>query len=280
MMEENPSTHCVPILHSQIINLIQQTRQLQQEKVDLEILLDTITDHAVTIEHELEAAQEELRRALKQERELNQRIEELAMLEERSRIARDIHDSLGHLLVGLNVQMETALVLWKDDPARAYSFLAKAKQLGSEALQATRESVSDLRADPLDGRSLTEAVTILIQEFHRTTGLQPTCQICILHPLPHRVNTVLYRIVQEGLTNICKHASATSVSISIQSTDVALVLTLQDNGNGFRVDAARTGFGLQGMKERIVDLGGDLTIASAPGTGCCITVSLQLLKRP
>lgn len=260
----------------QIANLTQQVQQLQQEKADLEILLEATTDHAVAIESELEQAEADLRRALQQERALNQRIEELATIEERNRIARDIHDSLGHLLVGLNVQMETALALWRDNPDKAYAFLSKAKQLGSNALQATRESVSDLRSDPLQGRSLAEAITTLTHDFHRTTGMQPICQITLSQPISHRVKTVVYRVVQEGLTNICKHANATAVTICIQSLDTGLSLTLQDNGNGFQVEANRAGFGLQGMQERITALQGTLSITSEPGKGCCVTVALPL----
>jgi len=280
MIPENSSpdqlSSDVSALHLQIDNLMQRVQQLQQEKADLEILLEATTEHAVAIESELEQADAELRRALQQERALNQRIEELATLEERNRIARDIHDSLGHLLVGLNVQMETALALWQHNPDKAYTFLSKAKQLGSDALQATRESVSDLRSDPLQGRSLEEVITTLSQDFRRTTGIQPTCHIDLSQPISHRVKTVIYRIVQEGLTNICKHANATTVTIHIQSTDIGLSLMLQDNGNGFQVDANRAGFGLQGMQERIIALEGTLNITSEPGGGCRVTASLPL----
>lgn len=280
MTEEDASIHqpCLGADHAQseIAHLDQQVQQLQQEKADLEILLDATTEHAAAIESELEKAEVELRRALAQERELNQRIEELATLEERNRIARDIHDSLGHLLVGLNVQMETALALWKDDPERAYRFLAKAKQLGSDALQATRESVSDLRTDLLQGRSLQAAIASLTQDFHRTTGIQPICQIHLSQVLSSRISTVVYRIVQEGLTNICKHANPTVVTLQIQCSDTDLVLTLQDDGHGFQLNANRSGFGLQGMQERITALQGTLNIVSKLGSGCCITASLPL----
>lgn len=263
-------------VHSRIASLNQQVQQLQQEKADLEILLEATTGHAAAIESELEKAEVELRRALEQERALNQRIEELATLEERNRIARDIHDSLGHLLVGLNVQMETALLLWKDNPDRAYKFLAKAKQLGSDALQATRESVSGLRCDPLQGRSLQEAINILTLDFHRITGIQPTCQIHLSRLLSSQISSVVYRIVQEGLTNICKHANPTAVTLQIQSTDTNLFLTLQDDGHGFQLNANRSGFGLQGMQERVTALQGTLEIVSELGGGCCITASLPL----
>lgn len=225
---------------------------------------------------QLEAVEADLRRALEQEQALNQRIEELATLEERNRIARDIHDSLGHALVALNIQMETALALWQQDPERAFRTLVEAKQLGSDALQATRQSISDIRTDPLQGQLLEDAIATLTQEFQRTTGVQPTCQINVTQPLSHSVSTVVYRLVQEGLTNICKHADATAVTIQIQSLDAGLVIRLQDNGNGFQVDTHGSGFGLQGMRERLRSLGGTLDVTSGPGAGCCLTALLPL----
>ncbi|MBF2027426.1 MAG: response regulator [Oscillatoriales cyanobacterium C42_A2020_001] len=236
----------------------------------------------VRVENQLKIRrlQVKLQQALEQERELNQRIEELATLEERNRIARDIHDSLGHALVALNIQMETALALWKDNPDKAYEFLVEAKQLGSNALQATRVSVSGLRADPLQGQLLEDAIAQLTQEFCRTTGVQPNCRIQLTSPLSNKISTVLYRIVQEGLTNISKHANATVVDIDIHPTETGLSLTIQDNGNGFQVDANRTGFGLQGMNERVVALAGELNITSQPGSGCCITATLPTEPKP
>lgn len=262
-----------------IEQLRQQVQRLQQDKADLEILLETTTEHATAVETELAKAEAELRRALEQERQLNQRIEELATLEERNRIAREIHDSLGHLLVGLNIQMETALALWQENPERALTFLTKAKQLGSDALQATRHSVADLRFDPMAGRSLSEGITALAAEFYQTTGIQPSCALELQQSPPHRVSSVLYRIVQEGMTNICKHAQATAVTIQLQSGASGLSLVVQDNGRGFDLAANRAGFGLQGMQERITALDGDLTINSAPGAGCCISVTIPAVEK-
>ena len=219
----------------------------------------------------LQHTEAELRRSLDQERSLNQRIEEMAAIGERNRIARDIHDSLGHSLVALNVQMETALTLWEVDNQRARSLLAEAKQLGSEALQAVRESVSAIRADPLQGQLLEAAIVNLTEEFYHLTDVLPECQIDLSHPLSNSVNQVIYRIIQEGLTNICKHAEATIVQIQIQTTAEGLSLTLQDNGKGFQTEQLRSGYGLQGMQERSTAMGGRLEIVSEPGAGCQIT---------
>ncbi|WP_414577948.1 response regulator [Anabaena sp. CCY 9402-a] len=223
----------------------------------------------------LQQAEADLLKALEQERELNLRLQEMATIEERHRIARDIHDSLGHSLVALNIQLEAAMALWPDNSTKAYECLLEAKQLGSQALKAVRESVGLIRSEPLQSQLLATAIASLTEEFHRLTGILPECNIHIPPNLPHPVNTTIYRILQEGLTNICKYAEATTVNIQIQSTDSHTVLMLQDNGKGFQVTENTRGFGLRGMQERVTALGGDLEIISNPNAGCRITAIFQ-----
>ena len=210
-------------------------------------------------------------------RRLQMQIEDLAIEQERNRIARDIHDSLGHSLVALNLHMETALAMWNEHPDRAYPFLVKAKQLGSEALQAVRQSVSAMRDDPLQGKGLAEAIAHLIQAFHQTTSVQPNCQIHLDRSVSHAINMALYRIVQEGLTNICKYAAATAVQLQIESNPAGIFLKLQDNGKGFQMGESRSGFGLQGMQERVAALGGSLEIVSERDRGCCINAYFPVM---
>ncbi len=220
---------------------------------------------------QLQQTEAELRRSLQQEQALNQRIEQLAAVAERHRIARDIHDSLGHALVALNIQMETALDLWEEAPDESRSLLQEAKELGSQALRSVRESVSEIRSDPLQGQSLAEKITQLTQNFQRTTGTPVQCQLDVPSALSQAMSTVIYRVVQEGLTNISKHADATAVSLCLKSTQDGFAVILQDNGQGFQIDSNPRGFGLQGMQERVVASGGHLEIASQPEMGCQIS---------
>lgn len=206
------------------------------------------------------------------------RIEDQATLQERNRIARDIHDSLGHSLTALNLQLETALKLLSADPIKAQKFLTQAKQLGSTALQDVRHSVSALRSNPLQGRSLKEAIASLAEESHRSTGLSAKCSITLTCPIPPEVTTAVYRIVQEALTNICKYADATEVNIQVQTSKTQLEMIIQDNGKGFNVKQNTTGFGLQGMRERTLALGGKFEINSAFNQGCQIIAKFPLAR--
>lgn len=227
---------------------------------------------------QLQKTETELCRSLQQAHALNQRIEQLAAIAERNRIARDIHDSLGHALVALNMQMEMALDLWEESPGEARTLLQEAKESGSQALRSVRESVAEIRVDPLQGQPLAEKLTQLTQNFQHTSGTAVQCQLDI-PPLSQAISTAIYRVVQEGLTNIQKHAEATEVSLCLQSTEAGLIMTLQDNGKGFAIDANRRGFGLQGMQERVVALGGDLQIVSQPQRGCQITARFAEVGR-
>jgi signal transduction histidine kinase len=228
----------------------------------LQLLVDAVLSERKGQEQLAEANAKLRRYALK--------IEELATEQERNRIARDIHDSLGHSLTVFNIHLEAAIRLLHSEPTEAEALLLEVKQLGAKALQDVRESVTVLRTDPLQGRSLSEAIAQLVADFQRTTGISPTCTLKLDRPLIGELNLTLYRLVQESLTNICKHAAATEVAIGIQQCDQDIQVIIQDNGRGFNLHHNPLGFGLQGMQERTFALGGTLKIKTAPGQGCHI----------
>jgi signal transduction histidine kinase len=228
--------------------------------------------------------QEQLAAANQQLRQYAMRVEELATVQERNRIARDIHDSLGHSLTGFNIHVAAALRLLHTDPVEAEALLQEVKQLGTQALQDVRESVGVLRTDPLQGRSIASSIERLITEFQRATGITPSYRIELDRPLPTELKLTLYRLIQESLTNICKHAAATEVAIGIQQSVTTIQAIVQDNGKGFDLDRVASalpnrhsaGFGLQGMHERTLALAGELTVKTAPGRGCHIQAIFPL----
>jgi signal transduction histidine kinase len=226
-------------------------------------------------------------------------IEELATVQERNRIAREIHDSLGHSLTAFNLHLEAALKLLQSDPNDAKALIVEAKQIGAKTLQDVRQSVATLRTDPIQGRSLEVAIAALIEDFTRATGISPSCQINIPYPLSKNLRTAIYRIVQESLTNISKHAAATEIEIYIQAlnttaneidqatdeeinkeiidaTNQKLEIIIKDNGKGFNQKLNTTGFGLQGMRERTLAFSGSFEILTAPSQGCQITACFPL----
>ncbi|MEH2002280.1 MAG: sensor histidine kinase [Nostoc sp.] len=211
-------------------------------------------------------------------RQYAMRIENQATLEERNRIAREIHDSLGHSLTALNLQLETALKLWQSNPIKAETFLATAKELGSKALKDVRQSVSTMRSNPLQEQSLELAIASLSENFHHSNGILPIYQINLEYSLPPEINTAIYRITQESLTNISKYAYATEIKLELTTTRGNLRLIIQDNGRGFDLGQNTTGFGLHSMRDRTLAIGGEFNINSAPGSGCKITVNIPLTR--
>lgn len=207
------------------------------------------------------------------------RIEDQATLQERNRIAREIHDSLGHSLTAQSIQLENALLFCSNDAKRAQVHLLLAQELGAKALQEVRQSVSALRSNPLRGKTLKTALAHVIDEFRSMTGIVPDCSIELLATVPPEVSTALYRIVQEALTNICKHSAATRVSIELQEKMGAIVLRIADDGRGFNPELNTSGFGIQGMRERTLALGGQFDLVSQPGQGCLVEVIVPMLLR-
>jgi signal transduction histidine kinase len=217
----------------------------------------------------LTAANEKLRQyALK--------IENQATLEERNRIAREIHDSLGHSLTALNLQLETGTKLLKTNPEKATDFLLRAKKLGSQALKDVRESVSTIRSNPLQEQPLETSIDMLIENFHHSTNIKPNCEINLSYSIPRDVSTAIYRILQESLTNISKYAEATVVNLQITTIATSLYIAIEDNGKGFNVNQNTTGFGLQSMRDRTLALEGNFYIESLPGKGTKIMVDIPL----
>ena len=224
--------------------------------------------------------QAKLQQALVHERSLNQRIEAMAAIEERNRIARDIHDSLGHSLTALTVQLQAAVSLIQTNPAQAQVFLTQAHQLSTTAMQEVRQSVKALRVDQPVQQSLEATILDLAEGFRQVTGITPIVQIDLKKCVPLSISKTIHRIVQEALTNISKYAQPTQVQIDLvtilQASGDCFCLTLKDNGKGFDCHQHTAGFGLQGMQERVAALAGEFRLTTAPGAGCQIEVKFPL----
>jgi signal transduction histidine kinase len=206
------------------------------------------------------------------------RIEDQATLQERNRIAREIHDSLGHVLTAQSIQLENALLFSQTHPEKTQAFLTEAQKLAAMALKEIRQSVSSLRSDPLQGKTLESALVMLIEDFYKNTHITLDSSISLTHPLTSEVITAIYRIVQEALTNISKHSEATQVTLQLYTSREHLYLLIQDNGQGFNPEQNTTGFGLQGMRERTLALGGYFQLSSKISAGCCLSVDIPLVK--
>ena len=195
--------------------------------------------------------------------------EELAMTQERNRLAREIHDSLGHVLTTVNVQIEAARVVMGSDPARALDAMIKAQELTQKGLARVRESVAALRESPVRNRPLHEAIASLVRETQSSGIITEFEVVGDTRALEHKVALALYRAAQEGLTNVRRHARASRVDVRLDFQPAEVRLQVRDNGVG----AADTGggFGLLGIRERVQLLGGRLEISTGVGKGFRLT---------
>jgi len=201
-------------------------------------------------------------------------------VEERNRLAREIHDTLAQGLSAIALQLETADALLETttSPERIRHVVQQALQLTRSNLIEARRSVLDLRATPLEGRTLAEALQELVQETLTKHSLALTLHaVGGHHPLSAAIETGLYRIAQEALTNIYTHAQATQAAIHLICTPAAIQLIVQDNGRGFEPDqVTHDRYGLIGINERVRLLGGQLAIESAAGAGTKVAVTVPL----
>ena len=214
---------------------------------------------------ELQSANDKLRQYADQ-------VEELATLKERNRLAREIHDSLGHYLTVVIVQIEAAMALIEKDRERSLDGLRKAQGLAQKGLAEVRESVAVLRAPRTEAGSLIESLNNLFEEC-RVSGLAAEFRLIgTPRALSASAELALYRAAQEGLTNVRKHAQAQAATVTLDYAAEAVWLRVHDAGIG--ATEPKKGFGLVGMHERVTHLGGELRIATAANEGFTLEVRL------
>ena len=223
------------------------------------------------------ASEREARTALAEANQLLRdhavQVEELATTKERNRLAREIHDSLGHYLTVVNVQIGAAQAILDLDRQRALDHLSNAQALTQEGLAEVRHSVAALRASPIESRPLPEALAKLSEQWN-AAGLHAKFVVAgTTRPLTPQANLTLYRAAQEALTNVGKHAHASSVELYLDYCDERLIrLRIKDDGLG-SVNS-EGGFGLLGVRERVQLLNGAVHVRADAGEGFSLEVEL------
>ncbi|KAA3660388.1 MAG: GAF domain-containing protein [Chloroflexi bacterium] len=213
--------------------------------------------------------------AVERVRLFNQSIQ-LGAVKERNRLAREIHDTLAQGLTAVSLQLESADALLEADanPQKIRQFVQHALSLTQANLEEARRSVMDLRAAPLEGRTLPEAITDLAHNCAVPVQLEMTGSN---QPLPPRVEVGVYRITQEALTNSEQHAQAQQATIRLAITPHMLHLTITDDGIGFDSELVpRSRFGLVGLNERVRLLNGRLLLQTSPGQGTQLEIDIPL----
>jgi signal transduction histidine kinase len=220
---------------------------------------------------------ESLESANKQLTHFASTLEHLATSQERNRLAREMHDTLAHTLSGLSVQLETIKAYWEVDPPAARSILDKSLASAHSGLEETRRALKALRASPLDDLGLKGALSNLARDTAARANLGLELSVDEkLPPLSPDVEQSVYRVAQEALTNVVNHAQAKHVSVKLELVDGKVKLTVHDDGIGFNTDrnVKSSHFGLTGIKERALLIGGEVVILSQPGNGTTIRLTI------
>ena len=212
---------------------------------------------------------------------LSQQSSRAAVIAERNRLARDIHDTLAQGFTGVIVQLEAAA----DAETRGLTVesarhLSRASELARESLQEARRSVHALRAQLLENNDLPVAFEVLFEKMTAETGLKASLVVDgTPRRLPCDFAENLLRIGQEALANVLRHSGARRFTARLVYETAAVHLELRDNGSGFDPTANHEGFGLLGMKERVESMGGRVTIESAPGVGTTISIVIPVPEK-
>jgi signal transduction histidine kinase/ligand-binding sensor domain-containing protein len=203
------------------------------------------------------------------------------VLEERARLAREIHDTLAQGFVGISSQLDAVAMCMPEEQSPARKYLDMARRMARHSLTEARRSVMDLRASVLEGQDLAAALESGMRMW--TAGAGVDVKVDVSGPetvLPQEMEQHLLRIAQEAVTNVIKHAGASRIAIKLHTEARKVYLRICDNGRGFEtpnVFSTRGGhFGLIGMRERAERLGGELRLASNPGEGTEVEVTVPL----
>ncbi|MCL5961395.1 MAG: histidine kinase [Chloroflexi bacterium] len=208
---------------------------------------------------------------------------EMALLEERNRMAREIHDTLAQGFTGIVLQLEAAEQALDESPAEVSDHLTRAKNLARESLQEARRSVWNLLPQALEKKTLDAALLEEIERFAAAEREKVTFTLAgDRRDLPPNIQAALLRICQESLTNVQRHARATEVKVDLNFEPHTVCLTVQDNGAGCDFESVKTsgqrgGFGLTGMEQRARLLGGSLAITSQVGKGTQVEVKVPTI---
>ena len=244
------------------------------------VILSVAIVRQETARQRIQALYDQLRVAHDQLQVLHEEVRSAAVAEERNRLAREVHDSLAHYLTVANVQLEAAEKLGAERAQTAFEHVRRARRLTLECLQDVRRSVAAMRAATLEELAIEPSIRQLVSEFAESTGQSVALDIDLAHELSPSpdVAHALYRAVQEGLTNVHKHARASQVDVKLRGSSESIVLEIRDGvgaavvTNGYHADSS--GYGLVGLRERVALLDGQLSFGPSPLGGSCLKLSL------
>ena len=231
---------------------------------------DSVGDEISTLADRLNHMAEQLQQFLK-------RSQEMAVSEERNRLARDLHDSAKQEALAASFHLGTALTLLERDPESAKTHLVEADNLVDSVRGELTDLIHELRPPSMNGTLFDETLNGYMIDWAHQTGIEATLNVDGFIELPLEIKQAIYRIMQEALANVARHSSAHKVDVTLSFGENSVEFCIRDDGVGFDPQHPNDGMGLDSMRERVESLRGGFSIESEPGRGTkvCLTISIE-----
>jgi len=221
-----------------------------------------------------ELTSERNQRLVDELKETQQKLQELAVVEERNRLARDLHDSVKQQVFAISMQLGAARALL-DNGHRAYGPVEEAERLAKQAGAELTTLIRELRPPSLESKSLADALRDYVAEWSRQNGIATDLKVDGTSSIAWPESETLFRVAQEALANVARHSQASQVKAELANQSSNVILTIQDNGVGFDPGEVEKGVGLDSMRERLEAIGGRLDISSGKPGGTKITAVVR-----
>jgi PAS domain S-box-containing protein len=273
-------------------------KQAEEAQHRLEVLADTNRGlnreiaRRQTVEKALQQSEHHQSRLLKQSHHMQEQLRHLshqilhAQEEERKRISRELHDEIAQTLVGINVHLAALTREAADNPRDLRQKIVRTQRLVEKSVDVVHQFARELRPAALDDLGVVPALHAYMKEFTKRTGIHihfTTFTSSRIRQLNNATRTVFYRVAQEALTNVARHAQASLIEVNIEKLPNAICLKIKDNGKSFQAQRVmhskqNTRLGLIGMRERLEMVGGNFSVESAPGKGTTIRAQIPLIN--
>jgi NarL family two-component system sensor histidine kinase LiaS len=221
-----------------------------------------------------ELAREHNQQLVEELQSTQQRLQELAVVEERNRLARDLHDSVKQQVFAISMQLSAARMALSETD-KAYTSVTEAERLAQQAGGELTTLIHELRPPGLERKTLADAIREHVDEWSRQNTIESQMKIDSEVSVNLQTEQALFRILQEALANVARHSKADRVTVELKSENDAVILTVEDNGVGFDAKQTAKGIGLDSMQERLIAVNGKIEVISERSKGTRVTAKVR-----
>jgi signal transduction histidine kinase len=222
---------------------------------------------------QVERARDRNQRLVEELQMTQRKLQELAVVEERNRLARDLHDSVKQQVFAISMQLSAARASLQEDD-KAYASVARAEKLAQQAGAELTTLIHQLRPPVLEKKSLTEAIQVHVNDWMQQTNIETEMNLGEVSVSPDS-EQALFRVLQEALANVARHSGANKAWVTLKSENDHVALRIEDNGIGYDIERITKGIGLDSMKERIAAVHGKLDVSRRSSQGTCVTATVR-----